>query len=35
MTPKERMLTALSGGTPDRLPATIRQDYHLRTFMGE
>ena len=36
MTPKERMLTALSGGMPDRLPATIHQwqDYHLRTFMG-
>ena len=36
MTPKERMLVALSGGRPDRLPATVHQwqDYHLRTFMG-
>ena len=36
MTSKERMLVALDGGTPDRLPATIHQwqDYHLRTFMG-
>jgi hypothetical protein len=30
------MLVALSGGTPDRLPATIHQwqDYHLSSFMG-
>jgi hypothetical protein len=30
------MLVALSGGRPDRLPATVHQwqDYHLRTFMG-
>ena len=36
MTPKERMLTALMRGKPDRLPATIHQwqDYHLKTFMG-
>ncbi len=36
MTSKERMLTALHKGKPDRLPATIHQwqDYHLGTFMG-
>jgi len=36
MTGKERMLTALSGGVPDRLPITIQlwHPYHLRTHMG-
>ena len=36
MTSKERMLIALSGGRPDRLPATIHQwqEYHLKTFRG-
>ncbi|HTZ52346.1 MAG TPA: uroporphyrinogen decarboxylase family protein [Spirochaetia bacterium] len=36
MTSKERLLTALAGGMPDRVPATIHQwqDYHLETFMG-
>ncbi len=36
MTSRERMLTALELGTPDRVPVTIHQwqDYHLRTFMG-
>jgi uroporphyrinogen decarboxylase len=36
MTPKERMLTALNRGKPDRLPATLHQwqDYHLNTYMG-
>ena len=36
MTPRERMLTALGMGVPDRLPVTIHQwqDYHLKTFMG-
>jgi uroporphyrinogen-III decarboxylase len=36
MTSRERMLTALNRGTPDRLPATIHQwqQYHLDTFMG-
>ena len=36
MTPRERMLTALSRGIPDRLPATIHQwqPYHLNTYMG-
>lgn len=36
MTPKERMMTALHGGKPDRLPATIHQwqAYHLRHYMG-
>jgi hypothetical protein len=36
VTSKERMLVALSDGTPDRLPATIHQwqDFHLKTFMG-
>lgn len=36
MTPKERMLTALHRGKPDRLPATIHQwqDYHLDKYMG-
>ena len=37
MTPRERMLTALQLGIPDRLPATIHQwqPYHLKTFMGD
>ncbi len=36
MTSKERLMTALGGGVPDRVPATIHQwqDYHLKTFMG-
>lgn len=36
LTPKERMLTALSRGKPDRLPVTIHQwqSYHLVNFMG-
>ena len=36
MTSKERMLIALSGGKPDRLPVTIHQwqPYHLNKFMG-
>lgn len=36
MTPKERMLTAIDGGTPDRLPITIHQwqGYHLRNHMN-
>ena len=36
MTPKERMLTALSGEKPDRLPVTIHQwqGYHLEEYMG-
>lgn len=36
MTSRERMLTALNMGIPDRLPVTIHQwqDYHLKTFMG-
>jgi len=36
MTSRERMLTALEMGIPDRLPVTIHQwqDYHLKTFMG-
>jgi hypothetical protein len=36
MTPKERMLTALDKGKPDRLPATVHQwqEYHLKTFLG-
>lgn len=35
MTSKERMLTALSGGRPDRLPATVHQwlPYHLDKYM--
>ena len=33
---KERMLTALARGTPDRLPVTIHQwqGYHLQRYMG-
>ncbi|MCJ7658444.1 MAG: hypothetical protein MUO67_04785 [Anaerolineales bacterium] len=36
MTSRERMLTALNIGVPDRLPVTIHQwqDYHLKTFMN-
>jgi len=36
VTSKDRLMTALSGGVPDRVPATIHQwqDYHLKTFMG-
>ena len=36
MTSRQRMLTALNKGIPDRLPVTIHQwqDYHLRKFMG-
>ena len=36
MTPRERMLTALARGIPDRLPVTIHQwqPYHLKTFMN-
>lgn len=36
MTSKERMLTALNLGKPDRVPATVHQwqPYHLKYFMG-
>ncbi len=36
MTSKQRMLTALDGGVPDRLPVTTHHlmDYHLNTYMG-
>jgi hypothetical protein len=36
MKPKERMLTAIGGGKPDRLPVTIHQwqGYHLRNYMN-
>lgn len=36
VTSKERMLTALARGKPDRLPATVHQwqRYHLDTFLG-
>lgn len=36
MTPKERMLTALAGDIPDRLPASVHQwqPYHLETHLG-
>ena len=36
MTSKERMMTALRRGKPDRLPVTIHQwmQYHLTHFMG-
>ncbi len=36
MKSRERLLTALHGGKPDRLPATIHQwqPYHLKTCMG-
>lgn len=35
MTSKERMLTALSKGKPDRLPVTVHQwqPYHLKHYM--
>ena len=36
MKSKERLLTALHGGKPDRLPATVHQwqGYHLDKYMG-
>ncbi len=36
MTSKQRMLTAIQGGTPDRLPVTTHHimDYFLDTYMG-
>ena len=36
MTSKERMLCALHGGKPDRVPVTVHQwhPYHLNTYMG-
>ncbi len=36
MTSKERLLTALHGGKPDRMPASVHQwqGYHLDTYMG-
>lgn len=36
MTPKDRLLTALHKGKPDRLPATIHQwqGFHLEEYMG-
>ncbi len=36
MTSKERLMTALNRGKPDRLPVTIHQwqDYHLEKYMG-
>lgn len=36
VTSKERLLTALARGKPDRLPATVHQwqGYHLETYMG-
>ncbi|MFC1551875.1 uroporphyrinogen decarboxylase family protein [Candidatus Latescibacterota bacterium] len=36
MTSKERMLTALDGGKPDRLPVTVHQwqPYHLEKYMN-
>lgn len=36
MNGKERMLTALNMGIPDRVPATVHQwqDYHLKRYMG-
>ncbi len=36
MTPKERMLTALERGIPERVPATVHQwqPYHLNTYLG-
>lgn len=36
MTPRDRLLIALHGGKPDRLPATIHQwqGFHLEEFMG-
>ena len=36
MTPRERLLTALDGGTPERMPATVHQwqGYHLKKYLG-
>jgi uroporphyrinogen decarboxylase len=36
MTPKERMMRALAGEKPDRLPVTVHQwqQYHLDTYLG-
>ncbi|MBI4977929.1 MAG: hypothetical protein HZC28_10615 [Spirochaetes bacterium] len=36
MTSRERLLTVLAGGIPDRVPATVHQwqGYHLKTAMG-
>ena len=36
MTSRERMLTALGRGVPDRVPATVHQwqAYHLKHFLG-
>ncbi|KPJ56256.1 MAG: hypothetical protein AMS16_02730 [Planctomycetes bacterium DG_58] len=36
MTPRERMLTALEGRKPDRMPATVHQwqAYHLEKYLG-
>ena len=36
MTSKERMLCAIEGGIPDRLPVTVHQwqPYHLKTYMN-
>ncbi|MHC4985561.1 MAG: uroporphyrinogen decarboxylase family protein [Planctomycetota bacterium] len=36
MTSKERLMTALGGGKPDRLPATVHQwqGYHLNKYLG-
>ena len=36
MTGKERMLVALEGGKPDRLPVSVHQwqQYHLDKYLG-
>ncbi|MBN2206838.1 MAG: hypothetical protein JW742_05490, partial [Candidatus Aminicenantes bacterium] len=36
MTPRDRLLTALAKGKPDRLPASVHQwqTYHLETYLG-
>jgi hypothetical protein len=36
MTSRERLLTVIQGGIPDRVPVTVHQwqDYHLKHFMG-
>ena len=36
MTPRERILTALERGKPDKLPVTVHQwqKYHLDTYLG-
>ena len=36
MTSKERLLTALAGGKPDRLPVSVHQwqGYHLDEYLG-